>query len=334
MSETTEVTGTEPPVEPEYKSPEDEALEAVEAEIKAAEAENNDAGDDKQEPAENAEPVPDDGAKQKAPEEEQKAEPTVPLAALHSERTARQAAEAELAQASGYIQAMRDLETSSSANPEEQPPTPEQQIESLRAEQLAVAGRFDDGAVTFAEAEAQRQQLDDQIHAVREQGRQPVVVEQVPQGPDAAVESNMNDLIGRFPIVGSLNQKQLEPFVQQAYQKAQDEGQPIQASALGTIRLHTLTAELAHDHYQKFFPAPVEEAGQPSGDGKELSDTAKAREDKLTLANAQPPNTNQIGSSDTGPLDKAELLSKLNGMEEEAQIEFLEKSGMAQTLLR
>lgn len=319
--------------EEEFTSPEDEELKAVLAEVAAAEnSETEGEGHSPEENAENQKQVPEAETEQNAQPDNGKTEPDtpmVPLPALKSERAARQQAEREIAEMRGYIAALQDGAKPQEAAPPE--PTPAETLASLREEQRKAAALFDDGDLTTVEYETRRQEIDDKIYEVRESLRpQPSPAPTQAPMMDSRVEENLIELNKQFPVLKVLDAGQLAPFEQQARANAEAAGQPFSSGALETMRLHKAIAEAAHAYYAQFFPsapAPV----TPKG---ELSPDAKAREAKLEVARTQPPNTTQMGSTDSGPMNEAELLTKLNDLDEEEAIAFLDASGMAKTLLK
>ena len=353
----------DPSEEPEFKTPEDEAFEEVQAEVKAAEDEAAKTGDD---PPKKPDDVEDEENKKVAAD----AEPTpgavepvkgqddpkagegegdkrmVPIAALHESRGNLRDSELARARLEGMLAAsQQQVERGGTPTPG-QPAQPQQtleaQVDALNAQVDALWAKGDEGELSLVEIRKQERVIEAQIRTI--QGSPGGTVQPQGQQPpqlDATIEQNLVRLETDYPVITALNEVTMSQFVKQAYESAQAEGKPIGDGALETMRLHNLAAKHAHDHYAKFYaqttapvapatPQPQVPAETPGGG---LSEAAQARAAKMDLAAQHPPNINNLGTSADGQMSDEQISSKMEGMSEDEAIEFLDTMpGLAKRL--
>lgn len=341
-------------VEEEFKTPEDEAYEEAQrnlAEAERAAAEEADKGDeDKAETAEfeevAEEAIPEDDAPadgenfDKSDDDKGKTVPLGALVKVRKEGTEKvRALELQLARMEGELNAQK---RSPAEEDEADVVSPEEQMQALE-EQIDQAWKdADDGEMTLSQTHQKVREIEKQIQDIKQQSALPI---QDPQTVvmDAQIETNLVELETKYPVISTLDEQQMQGFVQRAYQQAEEEGKPIGSGALETMRLHNMAAKSAHEHFAQFYrPAPTKQADKPTKElspagqtpGKTgLSPQAQARADKMDLAATHPPDINQIGSAAEGTLNDDQILAKMQGMSEEDKIEFLDAMpGLAQRL--
>ncbi len=350
----------EPSEEPEFKTPEDEAFEEVQAEVKAAEDEAAKTGGEPEKPAdaenkENekvaaaAEPTPGAAVEPVKGQDDPKAEDEgegdkrmVPIAALHESRSNLRESELARARLEGMLAASQQLVTGDAQTPGQpaQPTqTPENQVAALNSQIDDLWQKGDDGELSLVEIRKQERVIEGQIRTIQGDGTVRPQGQQAPQ-MDATVEQNLVRLEADYPVITTLTDVAMAEFVKQAYESSEAEGKPIGAGALETMRLHNLAAKHAHDHYGKFYPqsaTPAAPAAQPQTPAVTtpvgLSEAAQARSAKMDLAANHPPNINSLGTSADGQMSDEQVASKMEGMSEDEAIEFLDTMpGLAKRL--
>lgn len=331
--------------EDEHLDPEEVALRDAEAAAEAAEQAA--AGEGKEEEGKPGEEAGTDElqeAIQKGSEEEggEKDPPqTVPVAAVVSERQARQAAERENAYLKGLL-AGRDYERQNAQEKEtqqEQQPTPEEELATIEQERLKIAEQYDDGGISAKEWEMQRQELARRereiLNQQTQEQQQPAEQQPVQQQSDLALEEHLKQLVQNYPILNELSQDDMESLKPLAYAQAKREGNPIQnGTAFGTKDLRERIAKLAVQFYGEGDQQDQGDAtttqesssnATQQADKAQLSSEAKAREEKLKQAEKAPPDVSNMGSAASAAgLSEEEILSRLEGMTEEEQVEFLD----------
>jgi len=340
-------------VEEAFTTPEDDAHEEAVRELeeaeRAAEEGDDDGAADKAETKEFEQVADEAAGDDKAAGGEDLDKPddekgkTVPLAVLKKERKERQTRERDLelrlARTEGQLEATKSNPTDT-GEPEAPQQSVEEQIADLNAKADEAAAQVDEGELTFAQANKIVRETNEQIQTLKDRSAQQAQDSQ-PATLDVRIEENLVELEGKYPVIKTLGDEQMADFVNQAYQQAEEEGEPIRTGALETMRLHNMAAKAAHDHYAQFYKTdqPVTPSSeQPSPDGQPLgkeglSPQAKARADKIDLAANHPPDINQIGSSAEGTLNDTQILAKMEGLSEEERIEFLDSMpGLAQRL--
>ncbi len=352
----------EPTEEPEFKTPEDEEFEKAQAEVKAAEeAAEAGAGKDPEKPedAENkanleavAKPAETPPGEVTPPvgQDDPKAGEMVPIGALHESRGLLRDSELQRARLEGMLAASQQQAqqgvTPTPGQPAQPTQSPEDQVTALNAQIDELWQKGDDGELSLVEIRKQERAIEAQIKTVQGNAGGPVQPQgQHPPQLDATIETNLVRLESDYPVITALDEVQMSQFVRQAYESAQAEGKPIGAGALETMRLHNMAAKHAHEHYGKFYATPATPEAAPAAPGTPaqpqvpaapgggLSPEAQARAAKMDLAAAHPPNINSLGTSADGQLSDEQISSKMDGMSEDEQIEFLETMpGLAKRL--
>jgi len=346
--------------EEEFRTPEDDAFDEAQRELEEAErAASEGAVEDDPDKAEAAEfeqvvdKTAGEDAKPEGGEILDKADDekgkTVPLAVLMQERNESRARERELelklARTEGALSAKQgDPDDAGESDPHQK--SPEEQISELNEQVDELYQQADDGELTFLQARQKERELQDQIDTIKSSSAQQIQDSQ-PVVMDARIEENLVELETKYPIIKTLDEQQMNGFVRQAYQQAEEEGQPIRNGALETMRLHNMATKMAHDHYAQFYQttqqasndqpgASSSEQSSPNGQtsGKQgLSPQAQARANKIDLAAGHPPDINKIGSAAEGTLNDTQILAKMKGLSEEERIEFLDSMpGLAKRL--
>lgn len=357
------------PEEPEFKTPEDEEFDALQVELKAEEDEaakaagapetdpESEEGKENEAVAKAAEPEP--GAVEtpdpvKTPDAVGATDQRmVPIAALHDTRGKLQDSELQRARLEGMLAAAQQQvqqgqpQQPQPGQPVQQQQSPEAQVEALNAQIDALWEKGDAGELSLVEIRKGERVIEKQLKALEA----PVNVQQqqAPGPPqlDATIETNLVRLEAEFPVITTLSEVAMQQFVKQAYEVANNEGNPIGEGALETMRLHNLSAKHANDHYAKFFGAAAPAAAAPKTPqtpqppttptpavpGGALSPAAQARADKMDLAANHPPNINNLGTTAEGQMSDDQIASKMEGMSEDEAIEFLETMpGLAKRL--
>lgn len=276
-------------------------------------------------PAQNAEPAKPANPEPPKPEvaAAKPAEPTegapdkpatVPVAVARAERQARQKAEQDAAYWRGRAEAAHELAEEVQKPSDERPTlTPQQRLEQIRQERIAIADDYDAGNIKTRDWEEKRLALEDEERQLREQMSPPRNASPAPQS-DLGLEERTQQLERDYPILTKVTAEELQPLVPIARQQAAREGRPIQAGAAGTLELRTRVAKLANTFYGTGQQPPA------------LPEPPKAHpaESALAAAQAHPVDIGQMGAAATaGQMSEAELESKLGSMGEAEQLEFL-----------
>lgn len=191
-------------------------------------------------------------------------------------------------------------------------------IQTIRQEQVALAEQFDAGEISAKDMELKRQELADKEWEIRQVGMQPA---QAAPATDLQLEQATNLLEDQYPILKSpaLTAEMLDPLANIARNQAALEGTPIQSGAVGTLELRTRIAKLA----QQMYGGPATPTVPTTTTA--LSPEAQAREAKLKLASTMPVDVTKLGSSaSSGAMSEAEVLARMDGMNEAEQIALLE----------
>lgn len=191
-------------------------------------------------------------------------------------------------------------------------------IQTIRQEQVALAEQFDAGEISAKDMELKRQELADKEWEIRQAGMQPA---QAAPATDLQLEQATSLLEDQYPILKSpaLTAEMLDPLANIARNQAALEGTPIPSGAVGTLELRTRIAKLA----QQMYGGPATPAVPTTTTA--LSPEAQAREAKLKLASTMPMDVTKLGSSaSSGAMSEAEVLARMDGMNEAEQIALLE----------
>ena len=195
------------------------------------------------------------------------------------------------------------------AQPEQ---TPEQKITSFRQEQQAVAKRFDDGELSAAEMETERQRLDDEIWNVRQGTLSPPATEQAqqpaPSNNDLYLDEKLSDLETKHPFSRHIEGKENWDFLAKtAVSRLADQGIEYDASdPVHELRARTVMAELT-DQYgpvmtgkrlDQISGGQQQQPERQEPQQKQPSPEAKARGQKLDLQQELPPDIGAAGNGD------------------------------------
>lgn len=319
------------PIDGEISSdPEDAELAALEAAVAAEEAggdpepdpggESAPAPEPVKEPANEPEPVPlaaDADPATPAADADGKAvvsdpkdagdAPMIPKArfdeAVSAAREEARVAREELAYQKGIADALR----SAGANPSPAAPieTPEQRIAALREQKHALADDYDAGKINTRQWEEQRDVLNDQETAIRQEmiapAQTPAPTTQA-QADDLYMDSQIVALETAHPYTHEIKSPaDWEYLGRKAGEELAAEGITLGTDARSVLIFKTRVAELT-DRYGhvltgKQLPAQPADPIPGSTSATPLSTAAQSRAKKLDQAAASPPDTSTIGAS-------------------------------------
>lgn len=309
-------------LEPE-KTIEDEQLEAA---LKAAEAESK--GEQDPVTTEPGKPAPE--AKQE-PAKTLAKEPAKPQLVPVGVVTALRRENSELkhnnATLVGQVQGMQMQSETAAANVAnvETPKSGEEILDDIDKSLLEISRKLDDGDITNEDAELKRIDLKKQERTVLTDMNKPLPpVEQAQQVlpvTDLGLEEHLNELAQSHPVLFELNDQQLEPLKNLAYEQAAREGSPIYEGAIGTKNLRSRMAVLATQFYGKREETVSDDGVQGGIAPEELA----KRDAKLKIAQTHPKDVSQLGST-TGveAVSDEEALARLENMTADEQISYLE----------
>lgn len=197
------------------------------------------------------------------------------------------------------------------AAPQPPPITPQQHVNALRLEKASLAKKFDDGEITMSELTAKQDEIDDRIHAVREEalvskvGNRPQ-----PQTDDFGLQSETAKLEESHPWVKVLeaipnNDADWDYLRGVAISNLASRGIDATSGKFGTYQLRKEIAELA-DHYGPTLFGPRAQAHGIALPGTQqpqpkMSPAAQARQAKLDTMSNAPPNVPAMnGAPGTG----------------------------------
>ena len=218
---------------------------------------------------------------------------------------------------------------------------PEDPLEAIEAEYVAIAEKVDTGELSSREAEEHRRDL-------RRRERELNAAQVSAPQNDLGLQEHLQQLVADYPILNKLSKQQLEPFRQLAEERAALSGKPYEDGALGTKRLRQDMAALAEAFYDA--PASMQRAqraraGQPAPSGKghapgsqpgvtpaptqaRTQPNAAERERKLTMASTMPPDVHSIGTGGSvageTTAEQGEAILKSFKGDEDAAIRWLE----------
>lgn len=221
-------------------------------------------------------------------------------------------------------------------------------IEAAESRKLDLAKKYDDGELNTVDYQKQLVEVDREIRTLSNQQAEAKLAEirNTATGASNAqlvefqVTQAAKDIQAQHPFVGEIDKlpKAIAQGIwtqidQEAQQQLIEQGiNPRDGSAASRIALVQVKAQLADKYGPQFTGKTLEQlkGTQPgnqqpapkTADGKQLSPIAKAREEKLALAQNQPPATADMGASGTAN----ELTA--------AQIESMDDDALADLLAR
>jgi hypothetical protein len=219
----------------------------------------------------------------------------VPLAVATAERDKRQQAEREAA----YYRGIADAATANATGKplpgthvEAPPPaeTPQQAMERIKAEQIALADQYDQGTIKTVDWERQRQALNDQEWNIRAQTIAPPA--QAPIADQLYEEQATQRLEAAYPILNTLQAEDFQALAVMARREAAREGVAIPNNALGTIQLRERVAKLA---VKNFGNGAAPASPQPPG-----TQPAHRNASAADLAVNHPVNVSNLGAGAQG----------------------------------
>jgi hypothetical protein len=167
---------------PQFVDPDDTALAEAQAAVEAEEAAAGDQQTTQSEPGQpNAQTQPSgqqpqDQQRPQGGQQQQPAEPPtmIPIARLNEELSKRHTAELDAARWRGIAEARQQQQPQPQGGQQQQPqqtqqPTADQRLAGIKADRLALAQKFDNGEITYAELTAQQDVLADKEQVVREE---------------------------------------------------------------------------------------------------------------------------------------------------------------------
>ncbi|MCC6775637.1 MAG: hypothetical protein IT537_03215 [Hyphomicrobiales bacterium] len=274
--------------------------------------------------------------------------PMVPKARfdeVNSRATAAEAARQKAEQDAAYWRGRAEAQQGAASAPgqppaQPAPQTPEQRVAAIRESKLALAKRFDDGEMTMADYERQRDGLDDQLHAIREESMMGKVAPQQSQAPaggsDALyLETLTAQLEDKHPWVKVFDQVGTDrdwAFLDgEARANLTERGVALDRGTLSSYHLREEMARLADEYGPGLLtkraaekgvtlpaspaapapPAPpptTPPAAPPSGQ-RTLSTIAAQRAEKLGLAAQAPPRLDALHgvTGETGGISESQL---------------------------
>ena len=189
--------------------------------------------------------------------------------------------------------------------------TPETVIAEERAKLAELATKYDDGDISTADFEKERAEIDDRIWEARRSQITPEPKEEpakVDPGEGLYLDQLTAELEGKHPFTREIpdNDPRWNTLQQEALRALESEGVLLPPGDRGKFVLRQRMAELT-DHYGPLWTGKtLEELKGETSDKEEtpsedetpaLSPTAKARADKLALADNHPPDTSKVGST-------------------------------------
>lgn len=292
---------------------EDEELQAAEEALKAAEKEPEPSDDDAKKVDETVVPTPEEG--------EKKDPVLIPVGVAVDLRKKNQGLKEHIAHLQGQVAIYeKGQQTGEKALPEK---TPEEQIAEIHQQRLDMAGQFEDGSVSAVDLEKTRLELEAKERDIRSASQPQALPVEAQPTQDLALEEHTRTLEEKYPSILKATEGQLKPLQEIARQKRMEQhGIDYPDSAQGTADLRTDIAIL-HESIYGTKPTPGTEVVKPA----ELSDSAKAREQKLKLAQGHPVDTSALGTqTDTVLVTDEQAMAKLSIMNDDEAIDFLDKN--------
>lgn len=248
----------------------------------------------------------------------------------------------KLAQETAYLRGQLDARTQpATANGTQPAPapaqTPEERLATVRTVKQALAAKFDQGDLSMAEYETQRDALDDKAHAIREESMlakvKPVAAATSPDGNELYLETLTVDLETKHPWVEVFDKVGSEADWAYLKSTAVDNlaarGIDPSKGAVGRYELRREVAALADQLGSALLtqraqakgvaipgmqpaPAAAVKTLPPKPGAAPLSPTASARLAKFNTMNGAPPDlTAMTGSAEIGdPEQRVEAMSE------------------------
>ena len=188
-------------------------------------------------------------------------------------------------------------------------------IQTIRQEQVALAEQFDAGEISAKDMELKRQELADKEWELRAASIQPI--QQAP-ATDLYLEQETARIEAENKFLTIVPKEDMDDYARQARRQLEREGVQV-VGATGTLAWRQRIVELA----KRDFGGPATPTVPTTTTA--LSPEAQAREAKLKLASTMPMDVTKLGSSaSSGAMSEAEVLARMDGMNEAEQIALLE----------
>lgn len=203
-------------------------------------------------------------------------------------------------------------------------PTPEQRIASLREKQVDLANKVDEGELTSAQAEVERQKIDDEIWGIRQETLMTQHSQQSPQQgneprPDLYLEEKYQQMEQAHPYMAYIEKdSQWAVLADEAKDTLETQlGRALDAkNPADELAWRNRMAELSDVYGPRWTGKTPEEVGlkPPAQQGQQqpsagqqpqsgLTPEQQARKDKLALQNDLPPNVGDMGKGGRGQDD-------------------------------
>ncbi|MBK8768472.1 MAG: hypothetical protein IPM01_29530 [Burkholderiaceae bacterium] len=239
-----------------------------------------------------------------------------PTAALIAQRKKIQELATQNLLLTGQIQALTTVvrpPAQAEVATEEAPPA--DTIQTIRQAQVALAEQFDAGEISAKDMELRRQELADKEWELRAASIQPV--HQAP-ATDLYLEQETAKIEAENKFLSIVPVDEMDGYALLARRQLEREGVQI-VGATGTLAWRQRIVELA----KRDFGGPATPTVPTTTTA--LSPEAQAREAKLKLASTMPMDVTKLGSSaSSGAMSEAEVLARMDGMNEAEQIALLE----------
>lgn len=322
---------TPPPANDAVDEDDLDAMELLEAR-REVEAEQTDGEGDEQGQSQPDPAAANDQAKQAAqqpakPEGEDQGKPApVMIPKDRLDEVLRRNSELERTQAylQGQLEAVRGLAQQGGSQqqgqqPQQQrPPTLEEALAQVHSQQDALAAKFDDGEISYAELQKQQRALANQEQSLREQqlmarmqSQQPQNAQ--PQGDSLYLDTLTKQLEEQHPYLHVMSDVDFQIVTRKAHEELAAEGFRFDNTDNARYQLRARVAQLSDRLGPaltgKTLPLPGQQQPQtPPGP----SSAAQARAAKLNLQGQMPPDLSSIpnqggGSGNPGELSDAEI---------------------------
>jgi hypothetical protein len=205
--------------------------------------------------------------------------------------------------------------------PQAQPPADpiDAQVATLRKHVTDAARRHDIGEITLVEFEEQRGAAEDRIAALRAEQLRANMPTQQGLMDQLAEQAHLNQLVARHPYAKGLSTQQAEALAVLATQELAMEGNPIRDSSLAeSLRLRERVAQLSDTWGPKWgvqpSSSPQQQPSTPSTgrvpaapSALPLSPAAAARDRKMQVAAALPPDPASMGMGAPAEISAAQI---------------------------
>lgn len=182
--------------------------------------------------------------------------------------------------------------------------TPEEQVADLRAEQLAVAEKFDNGDINAAEQEKERAALEDKIYSIRSAASAPATpAAAAAPGESLALQQATEQLATQHPYSqqGVLTDADWNFVAAKARDKLAADGTDVSGGTeIDELIWRRTMAEMTTQLGPALAPGytPPQQQQPSPGNTPAVTDKARQRAANLATAATQPPNTNSVGATD------------------------------------